>query len=220
MTKRKLRNFAELETFPHVIQHPYGKDNFDHRLKGKWNREFFKASQPITLELGCGKGEYTVGLAKAHGDRNFLGVDMKGNRIWRGARTALDDQMSNVGFLRTQVERVDNFFMPGEVSEIWITFPDPQPQKTRERKRLTCPGFLDKYRKILRPEGIVHLKTDSAFLFEYSLEVIKEQNLEVLRMSRNIDEDFPGDELLKIRTFYEMKFRETGVPINYVSFRL
>jgi tRNA (guanine-N7-)-methyltransferase len=145
---------------------------------------------------------------------------MKGNRIWRGARTVQDDQMDNAGFLRTQVERIDNFFISAEVSEIWITFPDPQPQKTRERKRLTCPGFLDKYRKILRPEGIVHLKTDSAFLFEYSLEVIEEQKLEVLRMSRNIDEDFPGDELLKIRTFYEMKFRETGVPINYVSFRL
>lgn len=220
MTKRKLRNFAELETFSHVIQHPYGKDNFDHKLKGKWNTEFFKEPRPITLELGCGKGEYTIGLAKAHTDRNFIGVDMKGNRIWRGARTAQDDQMDNAGFLRTQVERIDNFFIPAEVSEIWITFPDPQPQKTRERKRLTCPSFLDKYRKILRPEGIVHLKTDSAFLFEYSLEVIEEQKLEVLRMSRNIDEDFPGDELLKIRTFYEMKFRETGVPINYVSFRL
>jgi tRNA (guanine-N7-)-methyltransferase len=161
-----------------------------------------------------------VALAAEHPERNFLGVDIKGSRIWRGARTAFDAKMDNAGFLRTQIERITNFFEPAEVSEIWITFPDPQPQKTRERKRLTSPEFLDRYRKILQPEGIVHLKTDSAFLFEYSLEVIKEQKLEILKVSHNIDKDFPGDELLKIRTFYEMKFRETGVPINYVSFRL
>jgi tRNA (guanine-N7-)-methyltransferase len=220
MPKRKLRNFAELETFPHVIQHPFGKENFDHRLKGKWNSEFFKTAQPITLELGCGKGEYTVGLAKAHEDRNFLGVDMKGNRIWRGARTSFDEQMHNVGFLRTQVERIDNFFVASEVSEIWITFPDPQPQKTRERKRLTSPGFLDTYRKILQPGGLLHLKTDSAFFFNYTLEVIETQKLEIIRKSHDIDRDFPGDELLRIRTYYEMKFRETGVPIHYVSFKL
>lgn len=220
MAKRKLRNFAELEQFEHVIQNPFEKEDYDHRLKGKWNTEFFKTARPITLELGCGKGEYSVALAAEHPERNFLGVDIKGSRIWRGARTAFDAKMDNAGFLRTQIERITNFFEPAEVSEIWITFPDPQPQKTRERKRLTSPEFLDRYRKILQPEGIVHLKTDSAFLFEYSLEVIKEQKLEILKVSHNIDKDFPGDELLKIRTFYEMKFRETGVPINYVSFRL
>lgn len=220
MTKRKLRNFAELETFTHVVQHPYGKDDFDHSLKGKWNTEFFSKPKPITLELGCGKGEYTVALAAAHPERNFLGIDIKGSRIWRGARTAQDEKMDNVGFLRTQVERIDNFFIPEEIAEIWITFPDPQPQKTRERKRLTSPLFLDKYRKIIQPGGLVHLKTDSAFLFEYSLEIIAQQNLEILKKSHDIDTDFPGDELLKIRTYYEMKFRETGVPINYVCFKL
>ncbi|MCB0820952.1 MAG: tRNA (guanosine(46)-N7)-methyltransferase TrmB, partial [Bacteroidetes bacterium] len=188
--------------------------------KGKWNTEFFSKPKPITLELGCGKGEYTVALSAAHPERNFLGVDIKGSRIWRGARTAFDNKMDNVGFLRTQVERINNFFIPGEIDEIWITFPDPQPQKTRERKRLTSPLFLDKYRKILKPGGLVHLKTDSAFLFDYSLMVIEQQKLHVLRKSHDIDRDYPGDELLKIRTYYEMKFRETGVPINYVCFEL
>jgi tRNA (guanine-N7-)-methyltransferase len=220
MAKRKLQNFAELETFEHVIQHPFEKDDFDHPLKGKWASEFFKNNKPITLELGCGKGEYTVALAQKHPERNFLGVDIKGSRIWRGAKTALEENMQNVGFIRTQIDRITNFFNESEVDEIWVTFPDPQPQKTRTRKRLTSPPFLDRYRQLLKPGGIVHLKTDSAFLFAYTEEVIAEQNLEVLRISHDIDKDFPGDELLEIRTFYEMKFRQTGVPINYVKFKL
>lgn len=220
MAKRKLQNFAELETFEHVIQHPFEKDDFDHPLKGKWASEFFKNNKPITLELGCGKGEYTVALAQKHPERNYLGVDIKGSRIWRGAKTAFEENMQNVGFIRTQIDRITNFFIPGEIDEIWVTFPDPQPQKTRIRKRLTSPPFLDRYRQILKPGGIVHLKTDSAFLFAYTEEVIAEQKLEVLRISHDIDKDFPGDELLEIRTFYEMKFRQTGVPINYVKFKL
>ena len=220
MTKRKLRNFAELETFEHVIQHKYKKEDYDHPLKGKWAKEFFKNDKPITLELGCGKGEYTVALARKHPEMNFLGIDIKGNRIWRGAKTALEEGMENVGFIRTQIDKITNFFSEGEVEEIWITFPDPQPQISRIRKRLTSPEFLDRYRKILKPDGFVHLKTDSAFLFEYTEEVIAEQNLEVLRLSHDIDKDYPGDELLEIRTFYEMKFRETGVSINYAKFRL
>jgi tRNA (guanine-N7-)-methyltransferase len=220
MAKRKLQNFAELETFEHVIQHPFEKDDFDHPLKGKWASEFFKNNKPITLELGCGKGEYTVALAQKHPERNFLGVDIKGSRIWRGAKTALEENMQNVGFIRTQIDRITNFFNESEVDEIWVTFPDPQPQKTRTRKRLTSPPFLDRYRQLLKPGGIVNLKTDSAFLFAYTEEVIAEQNLEVLRISHDIDKDFPGDELLEIRTFYEMKFRQTGVPINYVKFKL
>jgi tRNA (guanine-N7-)-methyltransferase len=220
MAKRKLQNFAELETFEHVIQHPFEKDDFDHPLKGKWATEFFGNNKPITLELGCGKGEYTVALAQKHPERNYLGIDIKGSRIWRGAKTAFEENMQNVGFIRTQIDRITNFFNEGEVDEIWVTFPDPQPQKTRTRKRLTSPPFLDRYRQILKPGGIVHLKTDSAFLFAYTEEVIAEQKLEVLRISHDIDKDFPGDELLEIRTFYEMKFRQTGVPINYVKFKL
>ncbi len=161
-----------------------------------------------------------MALARKHPERNYLGVDINGSRIWRGAKTALEENMGNVGFIRTQIDRITNFFTEGEIDEIWITFPDPQPQKTRTRKRLTAPPFLDRYRQILKPEGIIHLKTDSAFLFAYTEEVIAEQSLEVLRISHDIDADFPGDELLEIRTFYELKFRQTGVPINYVKFRL
>jgi tRNA (guanine-N7-)-methyltransferase len=220
MAKRKLKNFAELETFDNVIQQTFKKENHDHPLKGKWQPDFFKNQQALTLELGCGKGEYSVALARKHPEKNYLGIDLKGNRIWRGAKTAIEEGMRNMGFIRTQIDRVFNFFAPNEVDEIWITFPDPQPQKTRASKRLTSPEFLDSYRKVLKKDGLVHLKTDSAFLFAYSLEVINNQNLEVIRVSHDIDKDFPGEELLEIRTYYETKFRETGVPINYVCFKL
>lgn len=220
MAKRKLQSFAELETFDHVIQQVFREEDFDHPLKGNWSKTFFKNDQPITLELGCGKGEYTVALGKKHPDRNYIGIDLKGSRIWRGAKTALEDGMDNVGFIRTQIDRITNFFAPGEIDEIWITFPDPQMQKTRTRKRLTSPEFLDRYRQVLRPNGLVNLKTDSAFLFQFTEEVVAEQALEVLRVSHDIDKDYPGDELLEIRTYYEMKFRETGVSINYICFKL
>ena len=185
MTKRKLRNFAELETFANVIQHPYYKEQFDHPLKGKWQETFFKNNLPLTLELGCGKGEYSVGLALRHPERNYLGVDIKGNRIWRGAKTGIEDNIPNIGFLRTEIEHLNNFFLPGEVDEIWITFPDPQPNKSKAHKRLTSAEFLDRYRKILKPDGIVHLKTDSAFLFESTMEVIESQNLQTFGGKRN-----------------------------------
>lgn len=220
MAKRKLKNFQELETFDNVFQQTFKKENFDHELKNKWNSTYFKNDHPIILELGCGKGEYSIALARKHPEKNYIGIDLKGNRIWRGAKTAIEDEMKNVAFIRTQVDRVFNFFEAGEVSEIWITFPDPQPQKTRASKRLTSPEFLDSYRKVLKKDGIVHLKTDSAFLFAYSLEVIQELNLEVIRVSHDIDQDYPGEEILEIRTYYETKFRETGVPINYVCFKL
>ena len=135
MGKNKLQHFAELDTFEHVIQFMYSEEDYDHPLKGKWNTDFFKNDQPITLEVGCGKGEYTVGLAKIHPDRNYIGLDLKGNRMWRGAKTALEDGMNNVGFLRTQADRILNFFAPGELAEIWVTFPDPKPKKGNARKR-------------------------------------------------------------------------------------
>jgi tRNA (guanine-N7-)-methyltransferase len=219
MAKNKLKHFAELDTFEHVIQHPYQKENFDHPLKGRWNGEFFKSPQPITLEVGCGKGEYTVGLARMHPERNFLGLDLKGNRIWRGARTALDEGMSNVGFIRSQAERIGNFFAPGELSEIWVTFPDPKPKKGDTRKRLTSIESNARYRDLLMPGGMVHLKTDSDFNVEFTLEVIRETEAELLRFSEDIDRDFPDDELVKIRTYYELMFRKKGVPIKLISYR-
>lgn len=218
MPKRKLEHFRELETFSNVIQQPYYRENFDHPLKGKWGTEFFKNANPIVLELGCGKGEYSVGLARIHPDRNYIGIDIKGNRIWRGAKTALEEGLSNVGFIRTQVDRVANFFAPGEVAEIWVTFPDPKPKKGDARKRLTSKEMIECCRQILIPGGTISLKTDSTFNYDFTLETIRDNNYRLLRSSNDIDTDFPGDELLRIRTYYEMKFRGKGVRIHYICF--
>lgn len=217
MAKRKLKSFAEMESFSNVIQQMFQAEDFDNPRKGKWH-EYFGNQHPIVLELGCGKGEYTVGLARQYPQKNFVGVDLKGARIWRGAKTAIEDQLNNVAFIRTQVDRIYNFFNPDEVSEIWITFPDPQPQKTRERKRLTSPGFIDRYRRVLSPGGIIHLKTDNAFFFEYTLDVIQEHKLDLILHSFDIAKDFPNDDLLAIETYYESKFRKQGIPIKYLKF--
>jgi len=218
MAKRKLQNFAELETFSNVIQHMYLDSDFDHPLKGKWATAFFKNNNPITLELGCGKGEYCVGLARIHPDRNYLGIDIKGNRLWRGAKTALEDSLSNVGFIRTQVDRISNLFAPGEIDEIWVTFPDPKPKKGDARKRLTSAENSNRYWMLLGSGGTVNLKTDSRFNVDFTLETIRENGYNILRRSHDIDKDFPGDELLKIRTYYEQKFRKEGIPIHYIRY--
>jgi tRNA (guanine-N7-)-methyltransferase len=220
MAKRKLKSFAELETFDNVFQLLFKAEDFDFKLKGKWHQEYFKNNNPIVLELGCGKGEYTIGLANKFKDKNFIGIDLKGARIWRGAKTAIEENIQNVAFIRTQVERIYNFFEPGEVSEIWITFPDPQPQSTRERKRLTSPIFINHYKKVLSENGLIHLKTDNAPFYEYSLEIIDSMGKTPLRNSNNIEKDFPTDELLSIETYYEGKYRKQGIPIKYLSFQL
>ncbi len=220
MTKRKLQHFAELDTFANVIQSPMYSEVYEHPMKGKWNEEFFGKSQPLVLELGCGKGEYTVNLAQRYGEKNFLGIDIKGNRIWRGSKTALELGLKNAGFLRIQIERIEHFFAKDEVSEIWITFPDPQPKYKTERKRLTSPAFLDRYRKLLKPGGVVHLKTDSQFLHAYTLEVLKEQGIHINLFSNDIYKDFPGDEALQIKTHYEQLFLRQGMPITYINFTL
>ncbi|HPV56712.1 MAG TPA: tRNA (guanosine(46)-N7)-methyltransferase TrmB, partial [Tenuifilaceae bacterium] len=177
MAKNKLRRFAENETFENLFQ-PTMSDvmNGDFHLKGKWRSDYFKNSNPIVLELGCGKGEYSVGLAKMFPEKNFIGADIKGARLWRGAKTAVEEKMSNVAFIRTRIEHIASFFAPEEVDEIWVTFPDPQPREKKSKKRLTSSRFLNHYAKFLKPNGIVHLKTDSQALHAYTKAVIEYNN--------------------------------------------
>lgn len=222
MGKNKLERFAELETLDNTLQPKLDNwyDAFEH--KGKWNEEVFKNTNPIVLELGCGKGEYTVGLGRQYPEKNFIGVDRKGARIWRGAKTAKEEGLSNIRFLRTHIDKIDQFFAPGEVSEIWITFPDPQPQLSRVRKRLTAPKFLAKYKNLLAPNGIIHLKTDSQLLHEFTLEVIKEGGHKLLFATDNLYDkpENKNDPILGIRTFYESLFLKDGFTITYLKFQL
>jgi len=222
VAKNKLRRFAENETFPNVFQPLYsdvlGKD---YDRKGNW-KDFFGNDHPLTLELGCGKGEYTVALAAMYPQRNFMGLDIKGARFWRGAKSAQEQGLTNVAFIRTRIHFVSSLFAPSDsVEEFWITFPDPQPREGKASKRLTSPEFLDRYRKFALPHAIVNLKTDSRELYDYTLEeVVKVQGLEVLSSSTDVDKDFPGDPLLNIRTFYEKIWRKENKKINYLRFRL
>ncbi|HNX66149.1 MAG TPA: tRNA (guanosine(46)-N7)-methyltransferase TrmB, partial [Bacteroidales bacterium] len=204
-----------------VIQ-PAFEDVFgkDYELKGKWHKEWFKNDNPIVLELGCGKGEYTVNLALKYPDKNFIGIDIKGHRMWRGAREAKEKELLNAAFLRTRIEFIRSFFAPGEVDEIWITFPDPQLKQSRETKRLPGPWFLNLYRSFLKDNGIVHLKTDCRELYDYTLSIVKANSLEIITSTTDLHNDMPGNELLAIRTFYEEMFLKENVPITYLSFRL
>jgi tRNA (guanine-N7-)-methyltransferase len=218
----KQEKFEEVEGFKNCTGLSY-KDAFIDAfpLKGKWHSEFFKNDLPIVLELGCGRGEYSVGLAERYPDKNFIGVDIKGNRIWFGAKYALENNLSNIGFLRTRIDFIDKCFSENEVSEIWITFPDPQPQKPRERKRLTAVRFLEKYFKFLKPGGIIHLKTDSEPLYDYSLEVAKELNMEIIFNTNDLYKNCPPDreELINIKTYYEKLFTGKGFNICYLMYR-
>ena len=221
-SKNKLKRFKENETFANVIQ-PNREEviacNFP--LKGVWAKDFFKNNHPIVLELGCGKGEYTVNLAKEYPDKNFIGVDIKGARFWRGAKTALEEQIPNAAFLRTQIELIDHLFAQGEVSEIWITFPDPQIKYKRTKHRLTNQDFLAKYRHILSPEGLIHLKTDSEYLHGYTLGLLHGMGHEILYANHHIyrNEGAPK-EVLTIQTTYEKQYLAQGKPITYIRFRL
>ena len=223
MAKRKLRRFSEIGNFSNVIEVKQSSETVhDIAMKGKWSSGFFKNNREIVLELGCGKGEYTVGLGQAHPEKNYIGTDLKGNRIWVGAKKALDHHFDNIGFLRSRIENIDKCFAPNEVSEIWITFPDPQPQKSRSRKRLTHPDFLMLYKKILSKNGMLHLKTDSSFLYEFTLDVIKENNHELIFATSDLySESHPElAEVKSIKTYYEKLFSEKGFKINYLQFRL
>ncbi len=203
-----------------MLQVPFGKlreEGF--ALKGRWHEEFFKNNNPIVLELGCGRGEYTVGLAREYAERNFIGIDIKGARMWAGAKEAHLAGMENVGFLRTNIELLSEFFAPGEVAEIWITFPDPQMKKVR--KRLTATNFLEMYRQILTPDGIVNLKTDSPFLFEYTSRLVDLNQLPVVKRTDDLYANPEGvDRILNIRTHYEKQWLSRGLTIKYLAFRL
>ncbi len=220
MAKHKLQRFAEIETFENVLQPRMTFPLIDHEMKGKWNEIFFKNNNPIVLELGCGRGEYTVNLAQQYPDKNFIGIDIKGARLWRGAKTAIENHLKNVGFLRLQIDKIELFFAPSEVSEIWITFPDPQPQVSRERKRLTSPNYLDRYKNILSPEGMIHLKTDNAGLFAYTEEVLKENQYAVFQCTHDLYQSDILNDILKIKTTYEQMYLKKGVPINYMNFSI
>lgn len=222
MGKNKLKRFRENETFTNVLQ-PSREEilsgNFP--LKGKWASDFFKNENPIVLELGCGKGEYTVNLAQQYPQKNFIGIDIKGARFWRGAKTAQEEKVPNAAFLRCQIELIDMIFASNEVAEIWITFPDPQIKYKRTKHRLTNADFLEKYKKILAPDGLIHLKTDSEFLHGYTLGLLHGLGHEILYANHHIyrNEGAPA-EVLAIQTTYEKIYLAQGKPITYIRFRL
>jgi tRNA (guanine-N7-)-methyltransferase len=221
-SKNKLKRFSENETFDNVFQPTREEvvgDQFP--LKGKWNKEFFKNDNPIVLELGCGKGEYSVGLAERFPEKNFIGIDIKGARFWRGAKTAIETGMNNVAFVRTQIELIHHIFTQNEVSEIWITFPDPQIKYKRTKHRMTNSAFLDNYKKILKPNGLMHLKTDSEFMHGYTLGLLHGLGYEVLYANHNIykNEGAPA-EVTGIQTFYESQYLEVNKSITYIQFRI
>ncbi len=221
MTKRKLQRFNENEAFNHLFQ-PKREDLIDEfELKNNWNNLFFKNSNPIVLELGCGKGDYTIALAKKYPTINFIGIDLKGARLWRGAKTIEEEDIKNAAFIRTQIELIDCLFGENEISEIWITFPDPQIKLRRAKHRLTHPTFLEKYKHILHKEGVVHLKTDSEFLFGYTNGLIEANNYKILLASHNIyqkDNHNLPDYITSVKTFYEKKFIDTK-NITYLKFK-
>ncbi len=221
MGKNKQARWAELKGFDHVIEPPFDEVfRHDHQLKGKWHSDWFGNNNPIVLELGCGKGEYSVGLARMYPDKNFIGIDIKGARMWKGAKESHNRKMLNVAFVRSRIELLGSFFAAGEADEIWLTFPDPQPKRKREKKRLTGPVFMNLYRNFLKDNGIVHLKTDNTELFNYTLSLVKVNGLEIITSSTDLYSQLPGNPLLSIRTYYEEIFLKQGIPITYLAFRL
>jgi tRNA (guanine-N7-)-methyltransferase len=219
MGKNKLKRFAENETFHNLFQHThFDAKNTPFSLKGKWHSDYFKNNNPIVLELGCGRGEYTIGMAERFSDKNFIGIDRKGARIWRGCKDGIEQNLKNIAFLRIKIEDIEYYFTQNEVHEIWITFPDPQLRK--ERKRLISPLFISKYKKIMDTTGIIHLKTDDRELYEY---VIKTASIEKWRIVENIADLYASGEnsmLTDIQTFYEKKWLTEGKIISYIAFAL
>jgi len=236
MGKGKLEKFADLKTFGNVFEFPYSTLRemgleYDalragaaaqFAMKGRWNKDYFANDNPIVLELGCGKGEYTVGLARMFPDKNFVGIDIKGARIWTGAKQALDEGLKNVAFLRTNIELIDYFFAENEVEEIWLTFSDPQQKNAR--KRLTSTGFLERYRHFLADGGVLHVKTDSNFLYTYTTALVEKNALPVIFSTADLYHAEGFDEvtrqILGIQTYYESMWMSRGIPIKYIKFRL
>lgn len=225
MGKNKLAKFADMATYPHVFEAPgVAVDEAPFEMRDQWHEKFFNNDNPIVLELGCGRGEYTVGLARLFPDKNFIGVDIKGARMWTGATESLNEGMKNVAFLRTHIEFIDRFFAPGEVAEIWLTFSDPQMKKVT--KRLTSTFFLERYRRFLVNDGLVHLKTDSNFLFTYTNYVVDENKLPVLFRTDDlyhtlsVEKDEEVQRILGIQTYYEQQWIARGLNIKYLKFQL
>ena len=219
MGKNKLEKFADMAEYPHVFQYPYSvAEEVPFEMKGKWHEAFFKNDRPIVLELGCGRGEYTVGLGRMFPDKNFIGVDIKGARMWSGATESLQTGMTNVAFLRTNIEIIERFFAPGEVSEIWLTFSDPQMKKAT--KRLTSTYFMNRYRKFLVDNGLIHLKTDSNFMFTYTRYMVEHNHLPVEVMTEDLYHSGMADDILSIKTYYEQQWLDRGLNIKYLKFHL
>jgi len=218
--KNKLARWTEFGSYDNVIQ-PLIRDvaGRDHPIKGRWNSELFKNNNPIVLELGCGKGEYSVGLAENFPDKNFIGIDIKGARMWRGAKTANEKNLPNVAFLRTRIEFINSFFSRDEVDEIWITFPDPHPGEKNSNKRLTSPWFLNTYRLFLKDKGLIHLKTDNKELYEFTMRTLAYNNLQTIFSTDDLYSE-QSDNILSIKTHYEKIYLTSGIRITYLSFRL
>ncbi len=215
MAKHKLQRFAENETFSNLFQHHhYDVRNDAFPLKGKWNAEYFHNDNPIIVEVGCGRGEYTVSMARHFPDKNFIGMDRKGARLWRGCKDATIENLANAAFIRGQIDDIEHYFAPGEVSEIWVTFPDPQPKKAR--RRLVSPNFVERYRNVWGETGVLHLKTDSRLLYEYLLETAAEEQWHI---TDNVEDVYASSNhpfLTEIQTFYEKKWLEQGSLISYI----
>jgi len=218
----KQEKFIEFDTFKNCFTLFFENISKGFLLKGSWHSDYFKNSNPIVLELGCGKGEYTIGLSENNHSKNYIGVDIKGNRIWVGAKYAIENNLNNVAFLRTRIDFIEHCFLENEIDEIWITFPDPQPQSTRKRSRLTNPLFLNRYKKILKKGGLIHIKTDSTCLYEYTLQVIEENKNLIIWQTDNLYQNCPDNrqELIQIKTHYEKLFTDKGENIKYICFTL
>jgi len=219
MGKNKLAKFANMNEYPHVFQYPYAilmQEGFE--MKGKWKKKIFKNNNPVIIELGCGKGEYTVELAKLYPEMNFIGIDIKGARMWTGAKKSYEEKMANVAFLRTHIELLDHFFEKDEIDGIWITFPDPQMNKVN--KRMTSTRFMDLYSRFLKDGGIIHLKTDSNFMFTYTQEMVKANQLPVIFSTPDLYASDLDDNILSIKTFYEQQWLARGLSIKYIKYML